>query len=73
MPKNHTTDASRRHTGKGTSPLYLGTERKVTGHKHNALHIKKNDPVFYRQALTSIAAKLEHTFLFTHAHIFAYL
>ena len=41
MPKNHIKDASSGHAGKGTSTLELGTEWKVTGHKQNALHIKK--------------------------------
>ena len=48
MPKNHTDDAPRGHAGKGTSTLDLGTEWKVTGHKHNALHVKKNAPLFHR-------------------------
>jgi len=41
MPKNHIKGASRGHAGKGTSTLDLGTEWKVIGHKHNALHVKK--------------------------------
>jgi len=41
MPKNHIEDAPRGHAGKGTSTLDLGTEWMVTGHKHNALHVKK--------------------------------
>jgi hypothetical protein len=55
MPKNHTRDASRGHAGKGT-------EWKVNGHKHSALYVKKNAPLFYSQISTSVAAKLEHSF-----------
>jgi len=68
MPKNHTKDGSREPASKGASTLDLGTEWKVTGHKHNALHVKKNSPLLYRQTSTSVAARLENTFFLIKVH-----